>query len=369
MKIALVGPAYPLRGGIAQYLALLYVELRKRHDVRFFSFYRQYPRLLFPGRTQREQEEPALRVPSEPVLDSVNPLSWWGAGEKIAAWKPDAVIYKWWTPFFAPSYSAINRRVRKTGARVLFICDNVTPHERGGLDGALTRMALAQVDGALVMSESVRQDLLRFRPHLPHRLVKHPLYSQFGEPMDRAEARSELGLAGDMLLFFGFIRAYKGLDVLLRALPLVKRPVTLCVAGEFYEDRAPYDALVKSLGLEGRVKILDRFAGEAEVRRYFSACDAAVLPYRSATQSGVIPLAYAMECPVITTTVGGLSEVVEEGGTGLLVEPENPAALAGAIDKFYAAGGRAAFRARILEYRKAFQWDALTGAIEELIRG
>lgn len=368
MKIALVGPAYPLRGGIAQYLALLHGELRKKHDVRFFSFYRQYPGLLFPGRTQREEEEPALRVPSEPVLDSVNPLSWWGAGEKIAAWKPDGVIYKWWTPFFAPSYTAVNRRVRKTGARALFICDNVTPHERGGLDHALTRMALAQVDGALVMSESVRLDLLRFRPHLPHRLVRHPLYSQFGEPMDRDAARAELGLAGDVILFFGFIRAYKGLDVLLRALPMVRRPVTLCVAGEFYEDRARYDELVKSLGLGDRVKILDRFAGEAEVRRYFSACDCVVLPYHSATQSGVIPLAYAMERPVITTRVGGLPEVVEEGGTGLLVDPGDPGALAGAIDKFYAAGGSPAFRERILEFRKAFQWDALTGAIEELIR-
>ena len=301
-------------------------------------------------------------------MDSVNPLSWGGAGRRIAAWRPDAVIYKWWTPFFAPSYTAINRIVRRGGARVVFICDNVVPHERGGLDGWLTRMAFGEVDGALVMSESVRRDLLAFRPGLPHRMVKHPLYSQFGDPLGQAEARAELGLSGDVLLFFGFIRAYKGLDVLIEALPHIRRPVTLVVAGEFYEDRSAYDRQIERLGLKDRVKILDRFMGEAEVRRYVSACDAVVLPYRSATQSGVIPLAYALECPVITTNVGGLPEVVEEGGTGLLVPPGDPPALAAAVDRFYAMGGRPAFRSRILEYRKAFQWSALTGALEDLIR-
>ncbi|MBI5837417.1 MAG: glycosyltransferase [Candidatus Eisenbacteria bacterium] len=368
MKIALVGPACPLRGGIAQYLALLFQALSLRHEVRFYSFYRQYPSFLFPGRTQREEDEPALRVPSEPVLDSMNPLSWWAAGRRVAAFRPDAVVYKWWTPFFAPSYDAVGGAARRAGARVLYVCDNVTPHERGGLDGWLTRWGLSKVDGALVMSESVRQDLLRFRPGIPHRLVKHPLYTQFGEARDRAAARAELGLQGDVILFFGFIRGYKGLDVLLRALGRVRRPVTLCVVGEFYEDRAPYDRLIVDLGLEGRVRVLDRFAGEAEVRTYFSACDAAVLPYKTATQSGVIPLAYAMQCPVITTRVGGLPEVVEEGGTGLLVPPEDPEALAAAIDLFYERGGRDAFVPRILEYRRQFQWDALVTALEELAR-
>lgn len=368
MRIALVGPAYPLRGGIAQYLALLFRALQERHEVRFYSFHRQYPGLLFPGRTQREQDQPALRVPSEPVLDSMNPLSWWAAGRAVARFAPQAVVFKWWTPFFAPSYHEVARAARRTGARVIYVCDNVTPHEHRGVDGLLTRWGLSQVDGALVMSDAVRQDLLRFRPGMPNRLVKHPLYSQFGSPEDPQQARRALGLAGDTILFFGFIRAYKGLDVLLRALPLVKRPVTLCVAGEFYESRAPYDKLIAELGLADRVRILDRFAGEAEVRQYFSACDAAVLPYRTATQSGVIPLAYALECPVITTRVGGLPEVVEEGGTGLMVPPEDPAALAAAIDAFYARGGRASFRERILDYRRQFQWEALVGAIEELAR-
>ena len=362
-----MGPAYPLRGGIAQYLALLHGELGRRHEVAFFSFRRQYPRLLFPGRTQREEEQPGLRVPAEAIVDSMNPFSWGGAGRRIAAWRPDVVIYKWWTPFFAPCYTAINRIVRRGGSRVVFICDNVVPHERGGLDGYLTRMAFSQVDAALVMSESVRKDLLAFRPELPHRLVQHPLYSQFGAPMAQDDARRELGLAGEVLLFFGFIRAYKGLDILLDALPHIRRPVTLVVAGEFYEGRKSYDRQIERLGIRSRVKVLDRFLGEEEVRRYVSACDAVVLPYRSATQSGVIPLAYALECPVITTRVGGLPEVVEDGGTGLLVAPEDPRALASAVDRFYEMGGRAAFVGRIREYRKAFQWDALTGALEELI--
>jgi len=368
LKIALVGPAYPLRGGIAQYLALLYRALEERHEVRFYSFRRQYPGLLFPGRTQKEEDPPALKVPSTPVLDSVNPLSWWSAGRAVARWAPDALVFKWWTPFFAPSYHAVSRAARRAGTRVIYVCDNVTPHERGGLDSLLTRWGLAEVDAALVMSEAVRQDLLRFRPGIPHRMVRHPLYSQFGSPQDPAEARRALGLSGEVLLFFGFIRGYKGLDLLLKALPRMRRPATLCVVGEFYEDRAPYDRLVAELGLAGRVRVLDRFAGEAEVRQYFSACDVAVLPYRSATQSGVIPLAYAMECPVITTTVGGLSEVVEDGGTGLLVPPEDPAALAAAADAFYERGGRPAFRERILEYRKQFQWEVLVDAIEELAR-
>ncbi len=368
MKFALVGPAYPLRGGIVQYLALLHQALSERHEVRFFSFRRQYPSFLFPGRTQKEEAAPSLRVPSEPILDSLQPASWWAAGRAVQKFRPDAVVYKWWTPFFAPSYDVVNSAARGCGARVLYVCDNVTPHERGGLDSLLTRWGLRGVDGALVMSGAVREDLLRFRPDLPHRLVKHPLYSQFGAPIAQDEARVQLGLSGDVLLFFGFIRAYKGLDVLLRALPLMRRKVTLLVSGEFYEDRAPYDSLVRELNLGDRVRILDHFAGEAEVRQHFSCADAVVLPYRSATQSGVIPVAYALECPVITTSVGGLPEVVEEGGTGLLVPPEDPAALAAALDHFYERGGRPSFRVRILEYRTQFTWAALVEALEELAR-
>ena len=368
MKIALIGPAYPLRGGIAQYLALLFRALEGRHEVRFYSFYRQYPGLLFPGRTQREEEQPALRVPSQPALDSLNPLTWWATGRSVARFAPDAVVYKWWTPYFAPVYHEVSRAARRAGARVIYVCDNVSPHERGGLDALLTRWGLAELDGAVVMSEAVCRELLHARPGLPHRLVRHPLYSQFGEPGDPEAARRALDLPGDTLLFFGFVRAYKGLDVLLRALPQVRRPVTLCVAGEFYEDRAPYDRLVAELGLAARVRILDRFLGEAEVQQYFSACDAVVLPYRSATQSGVIPLAYALECPVITTRVGGLHEVVAEGGTGLLAPPDDPAALAAAIDAFYERGGRDAFRARIREYRGQFGWEPLVRAVEELAR-
>src|SRR5439155_654614 len=186
------------------------------------------------------------------------------------------------------------------------------------------------------------------RLHEPHLPVARA-------PEDPAAARAALGLTGRVLLFFGFIRAYKGLENLLRAFARLPSDITLLVVGEFYESRAPYDRLAGELGIAERVRMSGRFAGEAEVRRAFSACDAVVLPYRSATQSGVIPLAYAMECPVITTRVGGLAEVVEDGGTGLLVPPDDPAALAAAIGKFYALGGRAAFRARILEYRKAFQ--------------
>ena len=375
MKIAYLGSCYPLRGGMAHFNATLARELARRHEVRFFSFTRQYPGLLFPGKTQYVAEEPgagtgAARFPATPVLDSIWPPSWWRAARVIARERPDLLLLAYWLPFFAPAFGTVMRRVKRaTPAQAMLLCHNIVPHEHRPLDAALTRYVLAPADAFLVLSESVRSDLLRFRPTARVRLVQHPLYDLFGQRVEKTAARRELGLGeGPWVLFFGFIRAYKGLDVLLEALAIVRReqPVRLLVAGEFYEGEERYRRQVAELGLGEAVVFHADYIPEERVRLYFSACDVVVLPYRSATQSGIVPIAYQMDAPVICTDVGGLAEVVPDGRAGFVVPPADPVALAGAIRRFYAEGWEERLRAGVREEKRRFSWEPLVEAVEQL---
>jgi D-inositol-3-phosphate glycosyltransferase len=369
-RVALLGPAWPLRGGIAQYLALLYRALETRAEVAQFSLIRQYPSFLFPGKSQQDASAEPLRVPAEAVLDTVNPLQWPRAAKRVAEWRPDAIVFKWWLPFFGPSYAAVLGATRRAGAVNVMVADNLVPHEKRPFDDFATRLILNRTDAYVVMSESVEADLRRLAPGAPYRRVPHPVYAQYASDQPRDAARAALGLAGDVLLFFGFVRRYKGLDVLLEALPAVraKRPVTLIVAGEFYEPIAPYRERVKALGLEEHVRVYDRYLNDEEVRQLFAAADVCVLPYRSATQSGVVPVAYAASCPVITTRVGGLPEFVAEGESGYTVAPEDPVALAEAILRFYERGGRSAMEAGVRREAAKYTWDALAEAILDLVK-
>jgi glycosyltransferase involved in cell wall biosynthesis len=370
MRIVLVGSAYPLRGGIAHYTALLCRTLERRgHTVNVLSFRRQYPSFLFPGKTQKDEGREMIRVASRPMLDSINPLTWIQAIFWMKSLRPDAVVFKYWMPFFAPCFAVL-----AFGARyflkipAIFLCDNIVPHEPTRLDARLTRLAVGSPDAFIVQSSSVRQDLLRFRPDAVFREVPHPVYDIFSAPMPKSEARTRLGLEENrILLFFGYIRAYKGLRTLIEAMPEILRvcPVHLVVCGEFYEGRQETVDLIHHLGLQHKISLFDEFIPNEKVADFFCAADAVVLPYVSATQSGIVQIAYHYDRPVIATAVGGLPEVIVEGKTGFLVPPQDPAALAAAVLRFY-SGPPDRFKQAIRKEKPKYSWDRMAEAVEEL---
>ena len=371
MRIALVGPLHPWRGGIAQYLGLLGESLRARAEVSAVTFTRQYPGFLFPGQSQRDPNATPPSFPVAALIDSINPLTWRAAARHLEGFAPGLAILKWWIPFFGPAFSATVAPLRRRGTRVVLVCDNLIPHERRLGDRAFTNMMLRESDGYLLMSESVERDLDTLKPGAPRRRVLHPLYAQFDQGRyTRESARARLGLEGEVVVFFGYIRRYKGLDTLLEAWPHVRarRPATLVVAGEFYEDAAPYQALAAAAGGEPAVRLLGRYIPDDEVEALFKAADVVVLPYRSATQSGVTHVAYALGVPVITTDVGGLSETVRPGETGMVVPPENPQALADAIVRFFEEGMAPRLRAGVEALRREHSWERLADQAIDLGR-
>lgn len=371
MKIVIVGTAYPLRGGIAHYIALLHKHLSKKHNVQIVTFSRQYPRMLFPGKSQEEQGGEGGAVASEQLIDSVNPLTWYSTAKRIAAMQPDLLVFKYWMPFFAPCFGVIAREVKKrTGARVLFICDNVIPHEKRPGDKILTRFAFRAVDFFIVQSRAVERELAAFHPTVHYRFVPHPVYEIFGKSLGKSEARKKLRIRDErVILFFGFVRKYKGLHTLLDAMPRIlgKIRLKLLVVGEFYGDEEAYRKKVSALGLEKYVSVHSEYVPNEDVGKYFSASDVAVLPYVSATQSGIVQIAYQFDKPVIATDVGGLAEVVIDEKTGFIVPPENPNALADTVVRFYKEKRESQFRANVLREKKKYSWNALVKGIEQLV--
>jgi len=375
MKVLLIGPAHPLRGGIAQFLSLLNDALgRAGHKTVFHRFIRQYPKFLFPGKTQDDESESPVKVDSIPSLDPLNPFNWPFAAWRIAKEKPDLIILKWWMPFFGPSYIVTLWLAKLLcNTKVMYVVDNAIPHEKRPGDMLITRLGFRIADYFLVMSDAVKKDLLSIKPHAVYVHTPHPLYDVFGAPKDKDEARKALGVSGGkVLLFFGFVRAYKGLNILLDAMPEIIAglgDVTLLVAGEFYGDKDTYTAQIGRLGLNDRVKVLDRYIPNEAVGDYFSASDVLVLPYLSATQSGITQIAYVFDVPVVATNVGGLPEVVKEGVTGYLVPPGDPKALSDAVVRFFDEGGQESFKEGIREERKRFSWEGMVVAIEGLCTG
>ncbi|HTR97953.1 MAG TPA: glycosyltransferase [Candidatus Acidoferrales bacterium] len=369
-RIALVGPLHPWRGGLAQYLQLLGEALRSHADVRGVTFTRQYPGLLFPGTSQLDSAAPLPSFPTEALLDSIGPWSWRRTAAHLERFAPGAVVLKWWMPFFAPAFASSVGPLRRRGTRVVLVCDNLVPHERRPFDAAFSAWMMRNSDGYLVMSDAVERDLDRLKPGAPRRRVPHPFYAQFDRGrFDRASARARLELSGDVALFFGYVRHYKGLDTLLEAWPRVRarRPgATLVVAGEFYEPRERYEALVRAAG-GGAVRLLDRYVPDDEVEALFRAADVAVLPYRGGTQSGVTHVAYALGTPVIATRVGGITETVRDGETGLVCPPEDPAALADTIVRFFEQGMGARMAGPIAALRAEHSWEALASSTVGLV--
>jgi glycosyltransferase involved in cell wall biosynthesis len=369
-RIALLGPLHPWRGGLAQYLQLLGEALQSHADVRAATFTRQYPEFLFPGTSQLDPSAPLPRFPTEALLDSIAPWTWRRTAEHLEAFRPAAVVLKWWMPFFGPAFASSVGPLRRQGTRVVLVCDNLIAHEPRVFDAAFSAWMMRNSDGYLVMSDAVERDLDRLKPGAVRRRVPHPFYAQFDRGREtRESARARLGLSGDVALFFGYVRRYKGLDTLLAAWPLVRaqRPgATLVVAGEAYEDTAAYRALADAAG-PGAVRWLDRYIADDEVEALFRAADVAVLPYRSATQSGVTHVAYALGTPVIATRVGGITETVREGETGLTCPPEDPPALAEVLVRYFASGMRTTMAPHLAALQAEHSWDALARSTVELI--
>lgn len=373
MRIVICGPAHPYRGGIAAYNERLAQQFLQEGDAAaIYTFKLQYPSFLFPGKTQYDEGYAPEGVTITRAINSVNPLNWFTIGLRLRRTRPDMLILRYWLPFLAPALGFISRIVRSNGhTRIVTIFDNVVPHEKHFGDRMLTRFFIRSIHGALVMTKSVENDLRQFTTTLPCVISPHPLFDNYSEPVSRAEAIVHLKLcpADRYILFFGFIREYKGLDLLLQAManPEIRNlGVKLIVAGEFYEDEKPYFDLIHKLEISDRIILHSHFINDREVRYYFSVASLVVQPYRSATQSGVTQVAYQFNKPMVVTDVGGLAEIVPDGKCGYVVAPE-PEAIAKAIIDFF-SDDEERFRPGLEEQKKSYSWDKLTEALRLLAR-
>ena len=371
MKIVLVGPFPPFRGGISDLNAALADHLSKRHEIHAINFTTQYPKVLFPGKTQFKKGDPAQEVDSIRCLSSINPFSWRKTAYKIIDIDPDLVLFRFWLPFFAPAFSGVAKKIRKySDATIMAICDNIIPHEERLLDTRLTKRFFGFIDSFIVLSKKVENELLSFVPEAKYKYSPHPIYSIFNNTLSKEQAKAELKLATKkVLLFFGLIREYKGLDILINAMEKIKTELedyTLLIVGECYENENKYTDLIKKAGITDNVKCHYSFIPDNEVGKYFSAADVVVLPYKTASQSGIVQIAYHFDTPVIVSNVGGLPEIVDEGKTGYCVEP-NSNAFAKAIKAFYENDNISEMNSNISQYKSQFSWDAMVKAIEKLV--
>lgn len=374
MRIIILGTAYPYRGGLASYNERLARQfIAEGHETEIITFTLQYPGFLFPGKTQYTNGPPPKELKIVRLLNSVNPFSWIRTGFRIRNEKPDILLIKYWHPFMSPCFGTVARIVKmnKTGnTRIICIFDNVIPHEKSTADKLLTKYFTRIIDGAVVMSRSVGEDLGQFRMNIPVLYNPHPLYDNYGSLIPREEALKKLKLSEEYsyLLFFGFIRAYKGLDLLLDAfadIRLRNKRLKLIVAGEFYESDIPYREQIRKYAIGNDIILYDRFINEDEVAEFFSAADLIVQPYRNATQSGVTQIAYHFGKPMLVTNVGGLSEIVTDGKCGYVVKPD-PGAIADAILDFVDNDRNTQFSEGVRKEREKFTWDKLIASITDV---
>lgn len=343
MRIAILSCFYPYRGGIAQFNACLYGELGKNHIVKAFNFKRQYPEALFPGKTQFvTEDDTAEPIDSISLLDTANPLSYGKTFRAILNWQPDLIIVRYWMSWFAPSLGNITRRLRKhSNGKIIAILDNVVPHENHFFDAPLTKYFLSGCDGYVTLCNAVSKDLIRLKSDARYAVIPHPLYSHFGEKLERQEAERRLGIESGKknILFFGLIREYKGLDILLEAFGGLGEDYQLIVAGEPYEPFGKYLEIINRLPNKDRIHLYLQYIRDSEVTDYFSAADIAVLPYRSATQSGISSISYHFEVPMIVTDVGGLKETIGDKGTGIVTPGSQPEDIRKEIERYFTDTG------------------------------
>ncbi|QEC44444.1 glycosyltransferase [Pseudobacter ginsenosidimutans] len=370
-QVVIIGPAHPLRGGLSTFDHRLCKQFAAEgYDCSIYSFSLQYPSILFPGTSQFTTEPAPEGIEIFSVINSIYPPNWIQIGNTLKNIRPDLIVVRFWLPFMGPALGTILRRVKKNKhTRIVAITDNVIPHEKRPGDTPFTRYFLKACDGFVTMSDKVMKDLRQFEASKPARLASHPLYDNFGDPISKAEARKKLGLREDdkIALFFGFIRKYKGLDLLLEAMKELKndpRNIKLMVAGEFYDDEKEYNELISKLGISDSLIMRTQFIPDSEVKYYLCAADVVVQPYRNATQSGVTPLAYHFEVPMVVTNVGGLPSLVPHDKVGLVCEPE-PKAIAAAISEYFNKGEQYFLPALRMEKQK-YSWHSLVETIETI---
>ena len=371
-EVIIIGPAHPLRGGLATFNQRLAKQFQEEgYSASIYSFSLQYPGFLFPGTTQYSKEPAPEHLTIFSRINTINPLNWLSVGKELRRKKPDLIVVRYWLPFMGPALGTILRVVRKNRhTRIVAITDNVIPHEKRPGDALFTKYFLKSCHGYVAMSSKVMNDLRHFIPHAKAQQVTHPLYDNFGAQLSKESAREKLSLPANdkIILFFGFIRKYKGLDLLLHAMAddrIRSTGIRLLIAGEFYEDGNIYTLLARSLGIEKQIIWETHFIADSEVKYYLCSADVVIQPYRQATQSGVTPLAYHFEKPMIVTNVGGLPALVPHEKVGLVCAPE-PAAIAAAIMRFYELGENY-FIPQIRQEKQKYSWAHLTDAIRGVV--
>lgn len=370
-RIVLIGPVYPYKGGISHYTGLLYRTLSKESEVILVSYKVQYPKILFK-REQKDYSNQTFKIDdTQYLINTANPINWIISAKKIKKLHPDLVIFQWWHPYFSPCYWTICKMLKHI--KIMFTCHNVFPHERFPADRFLTRRVLSKGDGFIVHSIQDEEDLHSIKKEAICTRTVHPTYNAFKiNQLSKEKSRKILNIKDNekVLLFFGFVREYKGLKYLIEAIPTVieKIPdIKLLVVGEFAGDKDKYLDIMQREKVEEYIQIYDGYIPDQEVEKFFAASDIVVLPYISATQSGIVQIAYGFEKPVVVTNVGGLPEVVKNGKTGYVVEAENSEAIAQAIIKFFESDNREAFESAIQEEADRYSWDNMSKKIYELM--
>jgi len=375
LRAAVLGPTYPIRGGISHYTTLMVRAMRDEHDVLFVSYLKQYPDFLFPGRSQNDDSSEPIETECLRLVSFFNPLSWIRAARLIADHEPDVLIVSWVNPALAIQFRCITGLVRRKSprTRIVFWCHNVAQHERLPLNTALTGFAFGHADHFVVTCRDSEKNLKAMLPRSEVSVAYLPSLDVFaGGPSKSVRESHGIDDGDPVALYFGFVRPYKGLQHLIEAMPaaLARVPdLHLLVVGEFWEGREACDEAVRGNGLSDRVTIVDRYVPNEEVAGYFESADLVVLPYVSATGSGIVQMAYAFGKPVLTTRVGSLPEVVDDGSTGILVEPGDPAAIASAISDFFESGRAPEFAANIAEASERFSWEAFIDEVEAIAGG
>ena len=371
-KIIIIGPAFPYRGGIANFNNSLAVEYKSQGaDVKIYSFSLQYPSFLFPGKTQYEEGEGPKDIEIIPIVNSINPFNWFKVASRIKKENPDYVIIRYWLPFMAPCLGTVAKLIRKT-TKVFAITDNVIPHEKRIGDSLLTKYFVKSSDAFLTLSSSVLDDLKQFTDTKEKIFIPHPIYDSFGDIVEKSTAKEKLGLNenGKYLLFFGFVRKYKGLDIMLEVMAdkrIQDLGVKLIVAGEFYDNKEEYISQINSLNISDYVILRSDFIPEDQVKDYFCASDMITQTYRTATQSGVTQIAYHFEKPMLVTNVGGLAEIVPHNKVGYVCDIDTKQ-IADYIVEFYTENKEKEFSDNTKEEKKRFTWKVLVEGIDSLIK-
>jgi len=368
MKIAYLSTFYPYRGGIAQFNAALYRYFERTNEIKAFTFKRQYPNFLFPGTSQLvTNNDTTDKIASVRVLDSINPLSYISSARKIKNFAPDLLITKFWLPFFGPSLGYVAKSQKNSGTINISIIDNVIPHEKRIGDLQFVKYFLKQNHGFIVMSDAVKNDLLKLKPNAQFKELVHPLYDHFGEKINQSEAKAKLNIPKDkkVLLFFGFIRSYKGLELLLETMKYLSEDYLLVIAGEVYGDFKEYSDYIKKENLESKVMLHVRYIADSEVPLFFSASDVCILPYKSATQSGITGISYHFDLPIIATDVGGLKESIEPYKTGSVIAKPLANMMFAAIEDYFNFNLKEQYQKNIQSYKKNASWETLGKGILE----